>query len=140
MLGTASDMIQPEQMPNIAGQDDITLTLHSGGSITEQHTWGGRQLGKGSTQRNVNSLGKLGGSITSIASWHVKSSNILERLQNFPQNTRIWRVTISGSSCQLDVIDKLKPGFRTYSFVRSRDGTIAYFTNYKVTGTSCSIR
>jgi hypothetical protein len=139
-LDTASDMVRPEQMPNLTGHDDITLTLHPGGSISEQHSWGGHQLGKPSTQRSADSSGRLGGSITPMSSWHVRSSNVLERLQNFPQNTRIWRVTIAGSSCRLNVLDTLKPGYRAYSFVRSRDGTIAYFTNYKVTGTSCSIR
>jgi hypothetical protein len=137
-LDTAMDMVQPEQMSNLAGHDDITLALHSDGSITEQQTSAAHQRGKGSTQRNIDSSGRLGGSMAS--SWHVKSSNVLERFRNFQQNTRTWRVTVAGSSCRLDVIDKLKPGFGTYSFPRTRDGTIAYFTNYRVTGTSCSIR
>lgn len=136
---TASDLVAPEHMPNISGHDDGTLTLHQGGSISEQYSFSGHQSGSnGSTQQNRDRSGRLGGSLT--PSWHVKSSSVLERYQSFPQNTRIWRVTIAGSSCRLDVIDKLKPGFKTYTFPRSRDGTIAYFANYRVTGTACSIR
>ncbi len=134
-LDTAADLIQPEQIPHIAGHDDLTLILHENGTISERHTWGA-----GSIKRDVNSSGKLGGSVTPISSWHVKSSNVLERRQSFPQNTRTWRVTIAGSSCKLDVIDTLRPGFTTHTFTRASNGKIGYFANYRVTGTACSIQ
>jgi hypothetical protein len=71
--------------------------------------------------------------------WHVQSSTSLRRVQSFAQNIRTMTVTITGSSCHLSVVDKLKPGFNLYTFPRASNGQTGYFTNYRVVGTSCSI-
>src|SRR5436309_836041 len=83
------DKVRPIPKPGLSGGDEVWLTLHPNGSLDERHAWGGR-IDTGAA--------KLGGALSTISSWHVRSANILERFQSFPNNTRSWRISVEGGS------------------------------------------
>ena len=75
------------------------------------------------------------------ASWRVESNTRLVRTQRDPQSTRTMTVRLmSPTTCHLDVVDTLNPGFSEYAFLRISTHTLGYFSTYKVTQTSCTIR
>jgi hypothetical protein len=134
----ASDLVQPEHIPNIRSHSTTVITLDRGGQVTET-----TQATAGSYRREFHGEGKLGAARTGRYGpqvWHVQSQDTLTRTGEFPQNIRTMTITISGQSCRLSVTDRLKPGFKLYTFPRTSTGEIGYFTNYRVVGTTCSIR
>jgi hypothetical protein len=126
------DQVSPTSHP-VNSSDEVWLTLHTNGSIEERHSWGGETDNHGA---------RLGRAINAIASWHVRSSNIIERFQSFPNNTRSWQVSVDGASCKLSVVDKLRPGKREYTFPTPGTHPLVYhyFENYRVTRTFCTIQ
>jgi hypothetical protein len=131
------DMIRPEQHPGIIVHHNLRIAF-SGQNVAENRDRNARQF----SDRNA-MVQELGGTEQSgtYASWHVESNTRLVRTQRDPQSMRIMTVTLtSPTTCHLDVVDTLNPGFSEYAFLRISTHTLGYFSSYRVIRTSCSIR
>ena len=74
-------------------------------------------------------------------SWKAMPDGRFVRVENDPQSVRTMTLTLmAGNACRLDVVDRLKPGFNEYAFVRITPHTMGYFSDYRVVRTSCRVR
>ena len=131
------DMVRPEQHPGIIVHHNLQIVF-SGQNVAEDRDRNARQFSDRNTM-----VQELGGTEQSgrYASWRVESNTRLVRTQRDPQSTRIMTVTLtSPTTCHLDVVDTLNPGFSQYAFLRISTHTLGYFSSYRVMQTSCSIR
>jgi len=131
------DMVRPEQRPGIIVHHNLQITF-SGQNVAENRDRNARQF----SDRNA-MVQELSGTEQpgTYASWRVESNTRLVRTQRDPQSTRTMTVTLtSPTTCHLDVVDTLNPGFSEYAFLRISTHTLGYFSTYKVTQTSCTIR
>jgi hypothetical protein len=131
------DMVRPEVHPGITVHHNLQMTLSDRNKVAESRDRSTRNASDTNAMRQV-----LGGSndAGAYAVWHVVSKDKLERIQHDPQSTRTMMVTLTPpTSCRLDIRDELKPGFNEYAFLRITTHTMGYFSNYRVTNTSCSI-
>jgi hypothetical protein len=131
------DMVRPEHHPGIAVHHNLQIVF-SGQNVAENRDRNARQF----SDRNA-MVQELGGTDRqgTYASWRVESNTRLVRTQRDPQSTRIMTVTLtSPTTCHLDVVDTLNPGFSEYAFLRISTHTLGYFSSYRVIQTSCSIR
>lgn len=131
------DRIRPDPYRGINLKNTLEVTLSGVNEVQEKNT---REAGNLSdNQKGMKVLGQKspdgGGS-----SWRVIGPNKLERVADQPQSTITMTIEVSGKSCKLDVLFKLKPGFNEYMFKQIRDGKMGYFTEPKVTSTTCSIK
>ena len=130
------DRIRPDPHPGINFKNTLEVTLSGVNEVKETNT---RQAGNLSdNQKGMKILGQKspgGGS-----SWSVAGPNKLERVIDQPQSTVAMTIEVSDKTCKLDVQFKLKPGFKEYAFKQIRNGKIGYFTEPKVTSTTCSIK
>lgn len=131
------DMVRPEVHPNIRVHHNLHVTVANGGA-TEQRNRNTKQYFDRNAMSQV--LDSTGDDST-YASWHTAPDGTLVREQNDPQSTRTMTVTLlPDNTCRLDVVDRLKPGFTEYEFLRISSHTMAFFSSYRVTDTSCKIR
>ena len=130
------DRIRPDPYPGIHLKNTLEVTLSGVNQVKETNT---RQTGPLSdNQKGMKILGQKspdGGSL-----WTVAGENRLERVVNGPQSTTTMTIEVSGTSCKFDVKFKLKPGFNEYMFKQVRNGEMGYFTEPKVSSTTCTIR
>ncbi len=132
------DMVRPETHPGIAVHHNLQITLSYRNKVAESRDRSTRNASDANPMRQVLGGGNDAGA---YAVWHVVSKDTLERIQQDPQSTRTMIVTLtSPTTCRLDVRDELKPGFGDYAFLRITTHTMGYFSNYRVTGTTCTIR
>jgi hypothetical protein len=131
------DMVRPEVKPNIPVHHNLQVTLSGGNGVSEHRDRNVNQYSDRNAMTQVlNSTGDEG----TYASWSVAPDNRLIRVQNDPQSTRTMTVTLTGNTCHLDVVDRLKPGFSEYAFLRITTHTIGYFSSYRVVRTTCAVR
>jgi len=132
------DMVRPEVHPGIAVHHNLQVTISGGGGVAEQRDRSARQYRDQNAMTQVlSSAGDEG----TYAAWRIASDGRLIRTQDDPQSMRTMTVTLlPGNTCRLDVIDQLKPGFAEYAFLRISTHTIGYFSSYRVTRTTCTIR
>jgi len=131
------DMVRPEQHPGIIVHHNLQIVF-SGQKVAENRDHNARQF----SDRNA-MVQELGGTeqLGTYASWRAESNALLVRTQRDPQSTRIMTVTLTlPTTCHLDVVDTLDPGFSEYAFLRISTHTLGYFSSYRVIRTSCSIR
>jgi hypothetical protein len=132
------DMVRPEARPNIRVHHNLHVTVSRDSGLSEQRNRNTRQYYDKNAMAQV--LDSTGDDST-YASWHTAADGTLVREQSDPQSTRTMTVTLLPSdTCRLDVVDHLKPGFTEYEFLRISSHTMAFFSSYRVTGTSCKIR
>ena len=131
------DMARPEVHPGIKLHHVLQVTLSGANNVEETRSRSaGSQSDKSEMQQALGGSGDAG----SYAVWHVVAKNQLVRTQNDPQSTRTMTVTLtSPTTCQLEVRDQLKAGFNEYAFMRISQRTLAYFSSYRVTDTTCAI-
>jgi hypothetical protein len=131
------DMVRPAQHPGIIVHHNLQVVF-SGQNVAENRDRNARQFSDSNAM-----VQELGGTEQqgTYASWRVESNSRLVRTQRDPQSTRIMTVTLtSPTTCHLDVVDTLDPGFSEYAFLRISTHTLGYFSSYRVIQTSCSIR
>jgi hypothetical protein len=130
------DRIRPDPYPGIHLKNTLEVTLSGLNEVKEKNT---REAGNLSdNQKGLKILGQKspdGGS-----SWTVAGPNRLERVVNHPQSTTTMTIEVSETSCKFNVQFKLKPGFNEYMFKQIRNGQMGYFTEPKVSSTTCSIK
>jgi len=132
------DMVRPEVHPGLAVHHNLQITISGGNDVAEHRDRSAKQY---TDQNGMTQVLSSTGDEGSYASWRVASDGRLIRIQNDPQSTRTMTVTLTpGSTCRLDVVDQLKPGFTEYAFLRISTHTIGYFSSYRVTHTSCTMR
>jgi len=132
------DMVRPTVHPGIAVHHTLQITLSGYDKLSEQRdrsTHGARD-----SNQTVQVLGSTDDEQSYVA-WKVAANGTLVRKQNDPQSTRTMTVTLlPGNQCTLEVVDRLKPGFTEWKFLRITMHTMAYFSSYKVVQTSCIVR
>lgn len=129
------DRLRPDPHTGIHLKNGLDVTLSGSNNVQESNT---RQTGKLSDNQSGRKI--LGQKSSEGGSWRVIGPNRLERTINNVQNVTVQTITVSGSSCTLDVQFKLKPGFSEFTFKQVRNGKLGYFTQPKVQSTSCTIR
>jgi hypothetical protein len=130
------DRIRPEPYPGIHLKNTLNVTLSGVSGVKESNT---RQTGNMSdNQGGMKILGQK--SSDGGSSWHVAGPNRLERVVDQPQSVTTMAIEVSGAACKLDVQFKLKPGFTEFMFKQVRNGKMGYFTEPKVSSTTCSIQ
>jgi len=130
------DMVRPEQRSGIQVHHNLRIVF-TGRAVVEKRDRNTKNL----QDRNATDqdLGEAEPTDTYV-SWRVASKTRLVRTQRDPQSTRTMTVTLSpGNACHLDVVDKLRPGFTEYAFLRIESHTLGYFSSYRVIQTSCTI-
>ena len=131
------DMARPDVHPGIKLHHVLQVTLSDVNKVEETRS---RAAGSQSDKSEMRQVLGSSGDAESYAVWHVVSKNQLVRIQHDPQSTRTMTVTLtSPTTCQLEVRDQLKPGFSEYAFMRISQHTLAYFSSYQITDTSCAI-
>jgi hypothetical protein len=132
------DMVRPEARPNIRVHHNLHVTVARDSGLSEQRNRSTKQYYDKNAMAQV--LDSIGDDST-YASWHTAADGTLVREQSDPHSTRTMTVTLlPDDTCRLDVVDHLKPGFTEYEFLRISSHTTAFFSSYRVTGTSCKIR
>jgi hypothetical protein len=130
------DRIRPDPYPGIHLKNTLEVTLSGVNEVKETNT---RQAGNLSdNQKGMKILGQKspdGGS-----QWKVAGESRLERVVNGPQSVMTQTIEVSGTKCKFDVTFKLKPGFTEYVFKQIRNGQPGYFTEPKVSSTTCTIK
>jgi hypothetical protein len=126
------DRLQPNPRDGITLTNSEDLVLHAGGAAQQirsvaltrarEHTF---------HLRDGTRIGK---------NWRVAGPHSLTRTDVFPNSTRVFRITISGSSCSLSIENNLKPGAPYYLFpMISQRGRAGRYRNWRTSSTTCSI-
>lgn len=132
------DMVRPEVRPNIRVHHNLHVTVSRDSGLSEQRNRNAKQYYDQNAMAQV--LDSRGDDST-YASWHTAADGTLVREQSDPQSTRTMTVTLlPDNTCRLDVVDRLKPGFTEYEFLRITSHTMGFFSTYRVVSTSCKIR
>jgi hypothetical protein len=130
------DRIRPEPYPGIHLKNTLNVTLSGVSGVKESNT---REAGNVSDSHSgMKILGQE--SSDGGSSWHVAGPSRLERVVNQPQSVTTMAIEVSGTTCKLDVQFKLKPGFTEYMFKQIRNGKMGFFTEPKVSSTTCAIQ
>lgn len=131
------DMVRPTLHPGIAVHHNLQVVLSAGNKVSEKRD---RATNRASDKNAMMQVLHSSGDNGAYATWHVLPGNRLVRIQRDPQSTRTMTVTLaSPTTCSLEVRDALKPGFNEYAFLRVSVHELGYFSNYRVTNTSCAI-
>ena len=132
------NMVRPEVRPNIRVHHNLHVTVSRGSDLAEtRNRSAGPYLDKNAMAQVLDSRGDD----TTYASWRTAPDGTFVREQNDPQSTRTMTVTVlPDNTCRLDVVDRLKPGFTEYEFLRISSHAMAFFSSYCVVSTSCKIR
>jgi hypothetical protein len=133
------DMVRPVQMPNLTVHHNVHIGVAADGSVDERRNRNARRYSdrNESRQEEMNSAEDE----ADYVSWHTGPNGTLVRVENDPQSVRTMTVSFpAGGGCNLDVVDRLKPGFTEYEFLRISTRTMGFFSNYRVFATSCSMR
>lgn len=132
------DMVRPEVRPNIRVRHNLHVTVARDNGLSEQRNRSTKQYYDQNAMAQV--LDSRGDDST-YASWRTAPDGTLVREQNDRQSTRTMTVTLlPDNTCRLDVVDRLKPGFTEYEFLRITSHSMGSFSTYRVVGTTCKIR
>jgi hypothetical protein len=133
------DMVRPEVILDLKVHHNLHIAVAADGSVSERRN---RNTGR-YADRNESRQEELNNSEdqANYVSWRRPAPGTLVREENDPQSVRTMTVTLlPGHSCRLDVVDRLKPGFTEYEFLRIKTHTMGYYSTYRVFATSCAIR
>lgn len=134
--GATYDRIRPDPFRGINLRHSFDVTLSGTNDVKETGT---RQAGPMSdSQQNRSVLGQR--ATDGNTAWKVAGPDRLERTVDGPQSVMKMVITTSGNSCKLDVNFELKSGFKEFMFKQIRNGQMGYFTQPKITSTTCTIK
>jgi hypothetical protein len=130
------DRIRPEPQSGIRQNRNLVVVLPGAKNI-EEH-WSEQSPGRQyqNTSRRV-----LGGSDSETGGrWHVLGPKRLVRQIDYPQNSTVITVSVTGErSCQVTIGHVLKPGYREFTFPRVGSRQIAYFNQPRAVESTCQI-
>ena len=132
------DMVRPENLPGLHVHHNLHIQINDPGILSERRN---RNIGpyadKNAMAQDIQESGEHADGV----SWKVASDGTLIRKQDFPQSTRTMTVTLlPDRTCRLNVVERLKPGFSEYEFLRIKVHEMAYYRNFAIVATSCRIR
>lgn len=132
------DRIRPMPRDGIRVQHNHTIVLHGRNRVSES-----RSASATGMRRNFHRSGSselVLGQETSRGGWRVLGPSRLQRVFNHPQSTTTLTVSISGRSCSLSVVMRLKPGMTEYVYpMLVRPGAYGYFRNSRAIDPRCTI-
>jgi hypothetical protein len=125
-----TDRVYPDPLKDIETNQSMTLRLTGKSEISQRtSTRSGRY---GGNTHNTMVLGQ---------GWRVVGTSTLQNAQEYPQHHRILSVTVSGQSCRLSVVHRLKPGQTQFiTPMSSRPGKAGRYVRLRATSASCTIR
>ena len=134
----AFDRLRPNPTSNIPVTHSYQITLSGANKVDEQRT---SQSGASSYSSQLTRLlgqtaseGKTGGAGASPAPTVWCASAICRRA------SRTLTIAVHGQSCEISASNRLKPGFSEFMYPRIGTGEWQYFSEPRVTSTSCVIR
>jgi len=131
------DMVRPENHPGIKVHHNLHIRVANGDILAARRD---RRTGHYADRNATMQVLEDTGEDASGVHWRVASNGTLVREQNFAQSTRTMTVTfLPGHTCRLDVVDRLKPGFKEYEFLRLKVHEMGYYSSYTVIATSCRL-
>jgi hypothetical protein len=124
-----ADRVSPEPMSNIKTEFFTTLVLNPGGQVQEIST-----AVSGRYTRSGDRSAALG------QGWRVGQNNSITRSIEYPHHARELTITVNGSECTLQVVQRLKPGYSDYWLPRlARSGQIGTYRRVETVSTRCTI-
>ena len=134
------DMVRPVQMPNLTVHHNVHIGVAADGSAHERRNRNARRYSDRDESRQEEMNGAPDEADLRLP-WQIGPNGTLVRIENDPQSVRTMTVSFPpGGGCNLDVVDRLEPGFTEYEFLRISTHTMGFYSNYRVFATSCSIR
>ncbi len=129
----------PEPILNIPVHHNLHVTVDADGTVLERRD---RSAGRFSDRSEVRQEGGNNASNeANLVSWHSEPNGTLIRIENDPQSTSTMTVSfVPAGGCQLEVINRLKPGFTEYKYFRISTYKMELFSNYRVLKTACTMR
>lgn len=124
------DRVSPNPRSGIITRKQASLSLSGQNQVAESRSSVSGRFGS-----RAATSGRLGGG------WRVGENNSLVKSEDYPHHTRTMSVTVSGSSCRLEVTHRLKAGFTDYVYpMLSRPGQHGVYSRLATQSTACSIR
>jgi hypothetical protein len=123
------DRIRPDPQRGVNVTANFDVTLNESGGIAEQI-----KRNSGRVSDGFDNKMKLGGG------WRVTAANQLQRTIDQPQSILVVTITTSGSACTVQPKWTLKSGFNEFKFKRITDQSWAFYSQPRVTSSTCSIR
>jgi len=71
--------------------------------------------------------------------FRIAGPNKLVGIFNTPQSQQILTILVTGKTCTISVINRLKPGFREYKLWSASLNSMAFYSQVNVTNTNCTI-
>ena len=132
------NMVRPENIPGIKVHHNLHVTVSRDAILSESRD---RSTGRYADRNAMAQVLENSSEGADGVSWHFAGEGRLVREQVFRQSTRTMTVTfLPGNACRLDVVDRLKPGFSEYEFLRLKVHEMGFYSSYAVTATSCRMR
>jgi len=132
------DRIRPDPQKGVHLNHTMEVALSGVNQVKETQT---RQVEKiNDVQKDMTILGQKSSDGQALWTVAVAGPNRLERVVNSPQSTTTMFIEVNGSSCKFNVQFKLKEGFTEYKWRQIRNGEMGFFTEPKVSSTTCSIK
>jgi hypothetical protein len=129
------DRAHPNPLTNGQVHFHIRVVLSGKNKISQTH-----DLQSGSLSQQ-NSTDQALGEDARSGAWHVVSSTRLMHIWNMPQSVRTITVTINpDNTCNMEVRDTLKRGFREYAFQARWTAGLEYYSRYENINPKCEIR
>lgn len=116
---------QPEQRHSSA---KIELVLHSDGTVDDSFSSRGRHEQTGAS---TSSLGER---------YHVIDERTIERRIVYKDRVQTLTIALSGRNCNATMTNELNPGFTEFESFSTQLGQKAFFKDWKMTSSTCSIR
>lgn len=122
----SSYRVRPSPEP---GHNHVTfnIILHPDGSVDDSFAAPGRFSRKGTV------TGTLG------ERYRVIDNNAIRRTRDFKDRIETVTITVTGKSCRATMTNELKPGFSEFEAPSVALGTNAFYRNWKMTSSTCSI-
>lgn len=108
---------------------DMTFLLKDDGTVAQQYDETGPKA------RHISSDNKLG-----EGSMKVVDANTLVRKIEFKDRVNTLTIKVSGKTCHATMTNMLKPGFTEFEAWSSYQGVPAWYRDWQMTSSTCTIR
>jgi hypothetical protein len=131
------DRLLPNPRDGIVSEHNLTVILSGANEVVEKWDSRSGQLTRQSASQRV-----LGGSDSERGGrWQVVGPKQLVRRIEYPQNSTIITITVTGEkSCQAAIDYVLKPGYREFTLRMMANQQLAYYRNVRTISSSCEIQ
>jgi hypothetical protein len=122
-----ADRLRPEPRADVETARHVLVTLSEGGHVDES-----LQGKSGEFSESDSRSARLGQTVEG-AQFHVLGPDRLRRTVKYPQGLEIDTISVIGQTCEVGILFKLSPGYREFAMHRLKDGTLAFWSQPRVT-------